>query len=125
MGSSVEGNDAETQRTMEEDKKDTSLVPVVIFGQTYKVRAEENSTYIEDLARYVDTKMKTIAESTGTSEALKVAILAALNIADEFFKLEEAHEASRSELLSTADEVLEVLESSLREPTETSPAPLS
>ena len=110
---------------MEEGKKDSSLVPVVIFGQTYQVRAEENSAYIADLARYVDTKMKTIAESTGTADALKVAILAALNIADEFFKLEEAREASRAELLSTADEVLGVLEDSLREPTETSPAPLS
>jgi cell division protein ZapA len=109
----------------EDDKKDASLVPVVIFGQTYKVRAEENSAYIEDLARYVDTKMKTIAEASGTTEALKVAILAALNIADEFFKLEEAQKVSRTELLSATEEVLDVLEGSLREPTETSPAPLS
>lgn len=110
---------------MEDKTKDSSLVPVVIFGQTYKVRAEENSAYIEDLARFVDTKMKTIAESTGTSEALKVAILAALNIADELLKLEEAQEASRSKVVATTEEVLEALDVALREPTKTSPAPLS
>lgn len=108
---------------MSDEKKDSSLVPVVIFGQTYKVRAEENTTYIEDLARHVDTKMKSIAaESTGTSDGLKIAILAALNIADEFFKMREAHTESTAEIVSTTDELVEVLDESLREPTDTSPA---
>ncbi len=103
-------------------KKDPSLVPVVIFGQTYKVRAEENVAYIEELARYVDTKMRTIADSTGTGEALKVAILAALNIADEFFKVDEGLKGEDSELTATAKELVSELDESLREPTQTSPA---
>ena len=100
-------------------KKDPSLVPVVIFGQTYKVRGEENVAYIEELARYVDTKMRTIADSTGAGDALKVAILAALNIADEFFKVEEGLRSDDREIIATAKELVSELEDSLREPSQT------
>jgi cell division protein ZapA len=103
-------------------KKEGSLVPVVIFGQTYSVRADEDGSYIEELARYVDTKMRTLAESTGTSDSLKVAVLAALNIADEFFKLEQGQKSGEAEIAATADELTKALDESLREPTSTSPA---
>ncbi len=92
------------------------------MGQTYRIRAEEEVGYIEELARFVDTKMSTIAEATGTTEPLKVAILAALNIADELFKAEETRKRADAELAASADELLEKIEASLREPTETSPA---
>jgi cell division protein ZapA len=105
------------------ENKDPNRVPVVIFGQTYNVRAEENAAHIEELARYVDTKMRTIADATGTGEPLKVAILAALNIADEFFKVEESLEGDDAELMATAEELVKELDESLREPTQTSPAP--
>ncbi len=103
-------------------KSDGSLVSVTIFGQSYSLRAEEDGTYVEDLARYVDTKMRTLSQSTGTSEPLRVAVLAALNIADEYFKLEERHRAGEAELEATARELVTALEESLREPTATSPA---
>lgn len=102
--------------------KEGSLVPITIFGETYTVRAEEDGSYIEQVARFVDTKMRTLSESTGTSEPLKVAVLAALNIADEFFKLEERYRASEAELEAATDELTRALDESLREPTETSPA---
>jgi cell division protein ZapA len=103
-------------------KSEGSLVSVTIFGQSYSLRAEEDGTYVEDLARYVDTKMRTLSESTGTSDPLKVAVLAALNIADEFFKLEERHRSGEAQVEATARELLSTLEESLREPTQTSPA---
>ncbi len=101
------------------DKQDSSLVSVVIMGQTYKVRAEEDVAYIEELARFVDTKMRTIADATGTSESLKVAILAALNIADELFKAEERERLSDGDLADRVDELVKILEKSLREPSRT------
>ena len=104
------------------DKQDSSLVPVVIMGQTYKVRAEEDVAYIEELARFVDTKMRTIADATGSSESLKVAILAALNIADELFRAEERERLSDEDLAGRVDELVQTLAKSLREPTQTSPA---
>ncbi len=104
------------------DKHDSSLVPVVIMGQTYKVRAEEDVAYIEELARFVDTKMRTIADATGTSESLKVAILAALNIADELFKAEERERLSDEDLAVRVDELVKTLDKSLREPSPASTA---
>lgn len=103
-------------------KSDSSLVSVSIFGGTYSLRAEEDGTYVESLARYVDTKMRNLSESTGTSEPLRVAVLAALNIADEFFKLEERHRAGEARVEATARELVSTLEESLREPAQTSPA---
>jgi len=101
---------------------DSSLVPVVIMGQTYKVRAEENVAYLEELARFVDTKMATISDASNQAEPLKVAILAALNIADEFFKAEETARNADEALARRASALVKTLEEALREPTETSPA---
>lgn len=106
----------------DKNKKEESLVPVAIFGRTYKVRADEDGSYIEELARYVDTKMRTLAESSGTSDPLKIAVLAALNIADEFFKLEQGQKSGEAEIAATTEELLKALDESLREPTQTSPA---
>jgi cell division protein ZapA len=118
---------ASSKRSTKADKpgredKEGSLVPVAIFGQTYNVRADEDGSYLEELARYVDTKMRALSESTGTADPLKVAVLAALNIADEFFKLEQGQKAGQAELAAATDELLEALDESLREPTQTSPA---
>ncbi len=103
-------------------KSDGSLVSVTIFGQSYSLRAEEDGTYVEGLARYVDTKMRTLSESTGATEPLRVAVLAALNITDEFFKLQDQHRSGEVLFETTARELLTALEESLREPTQTSPA---
>ncbi len=104
-----------------DDKAEPHLVPVLIMGQTYTVRAEQDGRYIEELARFVDTKITTISEATGTSESLKVAILAALNIADELFRANEAARSSDEQLSSRIAELSDKLEKSLREPTQTTP----
>jgi cell division protein ZapA len=57
---------------------------VTIFGRTYTLRGNEDGTYLADLASTVDRKMREVAEATGTADTLKVAILASLNIADEY-----------------------------------------
>ncbi|HXV61705.1 MAG TPA: cell division protein ZapA [Vicinamibacteria bacterium] len=110
-----------TRAMSDQSAKDDNLVSVVIFDRSYKVRAEEDPAYIEELARYVDTKMKTIAGSTATTDSLKVAILAALNIADEFFKAERDRRRSEAELAAKADELAATLSSSLGSPAEPEP----
>jgi cell division protein ZapA len=57
--------------------------PVTIFGRTYYLRGEGDPAYLAELAGIVDTKMRSVADGTGAADTLKVAILAALNIADE------------------------------------------
>ncbi len=61
-------------------------VAVTIYGRTYHLRGDGRSEHLGDLAERVDRTMRDIAERTGTADTLKVAILAALNIADESSK---------------------------------------
>ncbi len=63
-----------------------------IYDQSYNVNTAENEDYVKQLAAYVDTKMREVADATRTVDSLKVAVLAALNIADELFALRERHE---------------------------------
>ena len=64
----------------------STLTQVEIFGQTYSVRAEGEASTILELAAYVDGKMREVAERAPTVDAAKIAILAALNISDEFLQ---------------------------------------
>lgn len=60
--------------------------PVTIYGRTYHLKGEGEAGYLEELAAEVDRRMKEVGETTGTADTLKVAILAALNITDEWFR---------------------------------------
>ena len=64
-----------------------SLVHVQIFGQTYAVKAGADAGYVEELAAHVDAQMQEVSRSAGAVDSLRVAVLAALNIADECFRL--------------------------------------
>jgi cell division protein ZapA len=64
------------------------LIHVEIFGQTYPVRGGADSRYIEELAAYVDKQMREVSRAGGAVDTLKIAVLAALNIADERFQLQ-------------------------------------
>ena len=66
--------------------RDSNLTEAEIYGQTYKIKGTGGKEYIQELAEYVDKKMKEISDITYTVDSLKVAILAAINIADEYFK---------------------------------------
>lgn len=69
--------------------RETSTIQVEIFGQTYRLRAEEDPEYVEKLAAYVDEKMREMSRQTSAVDTLKVAVLAALNIADERHRVRE------------------------------------
>lgn len=57
--------------------------PVTIYGKTYHLRGNGDTAYLHELALDVDRRMRDVADTTGTADTLSVAILAALNIADE------------------------------------------
>lgn len=65
------------------------IFEVEIFGEKYKLKAEEEESYIFHLSSYVDQKMKEIAKELSISDPLKVAVLTALSIADEKFSCEK------------------------------------
>jgi len=63
------------------------ILDIEIFGRTYKIRVkgEEDEEYVSRLTSYVDQKMNEIALKSRSSDPLKIAVLALLNIADEYF----------------------------------------
>ncbi len=63
------------------------IIEIEIFGQRYRIRVkgEEDEQYIGRLTAFVDQKMRDIADKSKSSDTLKVAVLAALNIADDCF----------------------------------------
>ena len=75
---------------------DAGSTPVTIFGRTYHLRGHGDPEYLSLLATRVDEKMREVARTTGTADTLKVAILAALNLADELLKLQQ-NEQNRKE----------------------------
>jgi cell division protein ZapA len=66
------------------------VVPVFILGQRYPIRSTLEPAYIVELAGYVEEKMKAAAEAGTAHDTLRLAVLAALNIADEMFRCREA-----------------------------------
>jgi len=87
-------------------------VRVEIFDQAYNLRGSDPA-YILKLAEYVDAKMRAVAEATNTIDTSRLAVLAALNIADEYHLLKKNKEhgatdyQKRAHLLADAlDEVL-------------------
>ena len=74
--------------TTVEARPTTSSVSVDIYDQTYHLRAHD-PVYIEKLASMVDAKMRAVSANGNTVDSLRVAVLAALNIADELLRLQE------------------------------------
>lgn len=60
---------------------------VSIMGQKFMIKSESDGDYVNDVAGFVDQKINEVMQNTRSVASLNVAILAAMNIADEFFKL--------------------------------------
>ena len=91
-----------------------SSVRVEIYDQAYNLRGSDPQ-YIFKLAEFVDTKMRAVAEQTQTVDSLRLAVLAALNIADEYMVLKRKYEELASEYKQRADHLAGALDEVLRE----------
>lgn len=88
---------------------------VEIYGQTYYMQGDLDQTYVEDLARYVDEKMTAVAEATRTVDSVRVAVLAALAIADELHALQRSQQDMRSALRDRTERCLNLVERALKQ----------
>jgi cell division protein ZapA len=89
-------------------------IRVEIYNQTYSIRSDGDNDYILSLAEYVDSKMREISSGTLTVDSLKVAILAALHIADEFHQLKKLQSQTDAQLASRSAECAEMLDRVLK-----------
>ena len=90
-------------------------VEVVIFDNTCVIVGEEDEEYIKSIAEYVDDKIREIADQTKTVSTVRAVILAAINIADELFKIKNEHSylqkslsKQEEDLVNKIDEVLKL-----------------
>jgi cell division protein ZapA len=75
-----------------------SVVTVEIAGQRYPIRSGLDERYIAELAAYVDLKMRAAVKAAPESDMLGLAILVALNIADDFFRARKQQSSAHGEL---------------------------
>jgi cell division protein ZapA len=89
-------------------------VRVEIFDQVYNLRGSD-ADYILKLADYVDGKMRAVSEQTATVDSVRLAVLAALNIADEYHLLRRSMETPSPEVRQRASKLANALDEVLRE----------
>ena len=86
---------------------------IEIYDQLYNVNGEQNEEYLKELAAYVDGKMRSIADATHMVDSLKVAVLAALNIADEMFTTRQKQQEIEGPLRKRVEKCVAMVEKAL------------
>ena len=83
-------------------------VQVEIFGQMYTLKGGDDAERVQELAAYVNARMREVQKGTGVSEGYRVAILTALTMADELNRLKGQKEALQKTALLSVDRLLEL-----------------
>lgn len=73
----------------------TVRATVEIFGQRLGLRADGDAARLQELARFVDQRMREVADQASSVDSVKIAVLTALNIADELFRERETDRDAR------------------------------
>jgi cell division protein ZapA len=94
--------------------QDHESVRVEIYDQAYNLRGPD-AEHIRKLAEIVDAKMRSVAEHTSTVDSLRVAVLAALNLADEYTTLKKKYETIAGEYHARTAHLQNALDSAMDE----------
>jgi cell division protein ZapA len=86
---------------------------VDIQGQRYAVRSDLDPAYIAQLAAYVDEKMRLAAEELQTVDAVRVAVIAGLNLADELFRARAEGRGAEGQIHARAAELERIVDAAL------------
>jgi len=95
-------------------KSNDDSVRVEIYDQTYNLRGSDPQ-YIKKLADFVDGRMRTVAQQTATVDSLRLAVLAALNIADEYHILKRKYDDVAGDFDQRARELSGALDQALED----------
>lgn len=93
---------------------DVPVVYIEVHGQRYPIRTRLEPRYVQDLAQYVDRKMRAAADASPSSDGVGLAVLTALNIADEFFRLRNRQSDEAASLTSRAEELERIVDQALQ-----------
>jgi len=90
-------------------------VKIEIYNQSYNVQADGDEAYLKELAAFVDGKMRTVGEATRTVDSVRVAVLAALNIADELHTIRRRQDAIDGPLQKRVEKCVAMVEKALEQ----------
>jgi len=88
---------------------------IEIYDQVYNVAGDLDPAYLEQIAKYVDLRMRQVARGTGAVDSVKVAVLAALSIADELHALRQSRQQNTEELRAQAERCLKLVDRALQQ----------
>ncbi|HYA90815.1 MAG TPA: cell division protein ZapA [Thermodesulfobacteriota bacterium] len=86
------------------------LVEIKVFGQTYTVKTDAEEDYIQEVAKYVNEKMEEVLKKTKSVSTLNVAILTALNIADDLLREKEKRTTLLREVETKSRDLVEKID---------------
>ena len=87
---------------------------IQIYGKTYSLKSSSSEVDAEEVAAYVDSRMKELANVRGKTSTLDLAILAALNIAQELMELKNQAGAKEEAEGETLRQLVEALDRELQ-----------
>ncbi|MBI2214048.1 MAG: cell division protein ZapA [Acidobacteria bacterium] len=90
-------------------------ITIEIYGENYNVRGDGDPAYLGELARFVDTRMHDVASQLSTADPVKIAILAALNIADDLYRTRKRQQSAAELWMEKTEELSEKISRSLVE----------
>lgn len=97
-----------------EGGQNSSSTTVEIFGNVYRIQGDADPAYIQELSKYLDTQMREIAKNSSTISLPQVAILAAMNIADELYKTKNDNSEKHSAIKEKAARMIRLIEDKLK-----------
>jgi cell division protein ZapA len=95
------------------EMENTKATTVEIMGREYRVRGAADEKYVQEVARYVDEKVREVSQGSSLPASDRVAILAAMNIADELFQLRRASHEEMSTIERKAESLISLLDEKL------------
>jgi cell division protein ZapA len=95
------------------------VVTVEIAGQRYPIRSELEERYVTELAAYVDVKMRAASDAAPASDMLGLAVLVALNLADECFRARADRSDANGEMQQRAIQLERIVDQVLAQIAET------
>lgn len=89
---------------------------VEIGGHRFPIRSTLEQSYVSELAAYVDGKMRAASEAAPAADGVGLAVLVALNLADELFRCRERQSSANGDLNERALRLEQLLDTVLAQP---------
>jgi cell division protein ZapA len=93
---------------------DARVIHIEVHGQRYPIRTTLDARYVQELAAYVDRKMRAASDASPGTDVVGLAVLTALNIADEYFRARDQRSSETENLTSRASELERIVDEALQ-----------